>query len=212
MGGLAVALLSILLFEGGVTTASPAHDHHLRPDRCVSHGSRTLRLTRQVRLYRSASDGATVAACSRQTGRRTKLGVDAESTSRFRYAVRGAYVGYSWRMCDRYKSAPPYCAFDEVGAVLTTTGRRTFRERFPDDRNLGPVALSTRGALAWIDSTVAQAPPGAPPPLQITVRREDKTGVIVVDSGEDIDADYLHASRSQLFWKRAGVVQSASFR
>jgi hypothetical protein len=66
------------------------------------------------------------------------------------------------------------------------------------------LVVKDNGSVAWIES----ADYSANPPPQ--VRKVDRLGNVVLDSGPDIDPLSLTLRGSTLRWKKGGVIQTAT--
>jgi len=102
-------------------------------------------------------------------------------------------------------------AFDSVQVIDMVAGKRIFRAPpagpEPPDGGIDPevrsLVLKRDGSIAWIATNWAEVP---------EVRRHDKAGSALVDSGTAIDPGSLGLGGSRIYWMRGGSARWATLR
>lgn len=199
---LAAALVALLV--------PPAVAEAKKRPSCKPKHSKTVALNEAIRVYRihrRKGDVTRTYACRTKTGRRIRmssLGVENDifdvGTSAYRIQLRGRFVAYGLKDVDdaRAKAGAPIPG-DKVLRIDITRrhGRKTLATT-PNFATLKDIALTERGAVAWIVKN------NVPPPTSYVVALADAAGTRTLAAGTDIARGSLAMSRSFVYWKRAG--------
>jgi hypothetical protein len=117
----------------------------------------------------------------------------------------------------------PYVAYvqnieasdDNIGEMDLRTGRlRTFVIATPIQNSVcygvGSLALKADGAIAWIGTNFLGFACISPPGPEIEVRRHDRRGLNILDSGRRIVPGSLHLLKGVLSWTDGGVKRKST--
>jgi hypothetical protein len=117
----------------------------------------------------------------------------------------------------------PYVAYvqnieasdDNIGEMDLRTGRlRTFVVATPIQHSVcygvGSLALKADGAIAWIGTNFLGFDCISPPGPEIEVRRHDRRGLNILDSGRRIVPASLHLLKGVLSWTDGGVKRKST--
>lgn len=119
--------------------------------------------------------------------------------------------------------AGPYVAYvqnveandEEIGEIDLQNGHRHgFEIASPIEDTVclgvGSLVLKGDGALAWIGTNFLGEDCMSPPGPEIEVRRHDRRGFAILDSGQDIVPDSLHLHGEALTWTDQGILRSST--
>jgi hypothetical protein len=185
--------------------------------RCTgSKDSVTAVANAQVRVYRTARH-STFYACSKVTGKVTKLGPPSSSSGLVvvtlsRWRLQGSLVAYA-RERGFYKEFPTFLIV--VRDVRSGRTLRTVNAAPSDGSNEDPpdeawrtigvrdLVLTADGRVAWIVTN----PLARGVPTQVW--KADRAGVGLLDAGPDVGPASLELSGDVVRWVRDGVSQTA---
>lgn len=189
----AVALLALLL---------PAAAEAKKRPGCKPKGSRTVEANKAIRVYRISRDTGDakvtrIYACRLKTRRRTRMSslsddsTYATGTLAYRIQLRGRFVAYGLTYVDdaRAKFAPQEPGPPDKVVRIDIT-RRQARKTLAETANLSDLALTGRGAVAWI--------------VPNAVALADAAGTRTLAAGTDIAPGSLAVSSSFVYWMQAG--------
>jgi hypothetical protein len=168
---------------------------------CVPSGSRTIRSTNEVRIYRRGEEKF---VCSLRTGRTKRLDSRDESTA-YIYDVRGSYVAYEIYVTTRDRS---YIAVRTVDArsarLVVNVDAFTGADRISQSVEAATgMRLVSGGQVAWISrSNVVDATREV---------RYASTGADarVLSTGTEIDPRSLAVAPGYVYWMNSGMAQNA---
>jgi hypothetical protein len=198
-----------LSFALAIVAAAPAG---AAQDRCAFKGSKTLRQTSKLRLYRLPGTGDALSdrfyVCVRSNGRRFRAD-DRRSPevtmlkNTLTSAGNFAAVAYTY-----------YANEDAVGLTVVVidlrTGKQTKHTENPDEFSAAKVpalVLGSSGGAAWI---FEETPISSSEGTRLREVHAARTGAIrKLDEGLDIAATSLRLSGSTVSWTKGGAAQSA---
>jgi hypothetical protein len=182
------ALLALLAAPSSATAAQPAV-------RACDTTGRSVAGNALVRVYRHRD---VVYACSRENGRRMRLGDDYPGSSSGFAWVRPLVVAGRLVAWQANEGRPQEALGPQRFAIADVRGGRRLVDRRVAPPGVGEVVLRANGSAAWIERDEQAA--GA------TLRRRDPSGEAVLAQG-DVRGLAL-AERSALYWTEAGVPRS----
>ena len=209
---LAVAVLALYLVVA--TDPAPAAAISARAKACEFRGSRTVRRSRDVRIYTRENRG--YFGCHYDRGRSYRLGS-------FRDVGSPGFLGKS----DHLRISAPYVGYETVQgrfsasftqAINLRTGRLA-RSVYNgggtgSDVPLGvtDVELSRSGAIAWILLITDTDTDGTRGEVRVGPRSLPLRQATTIDRGPDVDPRSLVLRGTTLYWTNAGVRRSVTLR
>lgn len=189
---------------------------------CASPGSKTLRQTSQVRVYRKRG---LVVGCHFRSNRRTLFvePVDLESLTVEQLRITGPYAGFNIFSRGRDGTS------SLVVVLNLFTGRTVRRESRGGGRMQGPgteavsvtdLVLREDGAVGWIYDITAFGGDASDRTTTVTrtfeVRKSDegsgRVASTLLDSGLSVDPRSLAIRGTTISWKNAGALRTAPLR
>jgi len=169
----------------------------------ASANSVTIAQSAAARLF-TAADGNDY-ACLYSVGRAFYL----SSAEHYEYRLvrfSGPFVAYVQNI---------EASDDNVGELDLRSGRRhSFEIATPIEDSVcyevGSMALKADGAIAWIGTNFLGFACVSPPGPEIEVRRHDRRGLRILDSGVEIAPSSLRLHRGVLTWTDAGAAESST--
>lgn len=202
------ALLALLMLAAAAEAKN-------RPS-CKPKGSKTVALTQGIRVYRTSrregrgTTAQTVTrtyACRNRTRRRIRMstlfsgpGNQVFGTEAYGIRLGGRFVAYGLRDVSNTRDKGGFpTPGDKVLRIDVTRGQaRKTLTATPDETTLTDIALTERGAVAWITKN------GVSPPASYVVALADAAGTRTLAAGTDIAPGSLAVSSSFVYWMRAG--------
>jgi len=166
-------------------------------------GSTTIAGSRTARVFTAANGNDY--ACLYRVGRAFYLsGSEHYEYELVRFA--GAYVAYVQNV---------EANDEEIGEIDLQNGHRhTFEIASPIEDSVclgvGSLVLEGDGALAWIGTNFLGEECMSPPGPEIEVRRHDRRGLAILDSGPTILPDSLRLHGQSLTWSDDGITRSST--
>jgi hypothetical protein len=209
----AVAALTVCL--GAASDPPPAAALSARADACEFRHSRTVRRSRDVRIFFRTRGPVGVSGCHYDRGRAYELkgyARDREAPGSLPSAeslrISGTFAGYEVRQ-GRFSAS-------RTQAINLRTGRLA-RDAYNGGGEQGDPALgvtdlelSRTGSIAWI--LAIQDTEGLRGEVRIGPRSLPLTQATTIDRGPDIDPRSLVLRGSTLYWTNAGVRRSVTLR